>query len=189
MGQYSFLQSYSGRTIHLVSPWKVLPDTTSIVVIAQYELNMTIAHNTITNTLGGSIVLGDALEGVIEDNVLTNAGQGILISAFGPYGGPAAYGPVMNTDVLRNTIALGAGNLIAHDHGNYLWGIGISDFPGCLLSGLMIRDNVVPSVNVIYNTDGVNGISANVIEQNLAYWQPTFPTPGFLVQDNSPPPG
>ena len=189
VGQYSFLQSYSGRTMHLVSPWKVLPDTTSIVVIAQYELNMTVAHNTITNTLGGSIVLGDALEGVIEDNVLTNAGQGILISAFGPYGGPAAYGPVMNTDVLRNTIALGAGNLIAHDQGNYIWGIGISDFPGCLLSGLMIRDNVVPSVNVIYNTDGVNGISANVIEQNLAYWQPTFPTPGFLVQDNSPPPG
>jgi hypothetical protein len=189
VGQYSFLQSYSGRTIHLASPWKVLPDTTSIVVIAQYELNMTVAHNTITNTLGGSIVLGDALEGVIEDNVLTNSGQGILISAFGPYGGPAAYGPVMNTDVLRNTLALGAGNLIAHDEGNYIWGIGIQDFPGCLLSGLMIRDNVVPSVNVIYNTDGVNGISANVIEQNLAYWQPTFPTPGFLVQDNSPPPG
>jgi hypothetical protein len=188
VGQYSFLQSYSGRTINLVSPWKVLPDETSIVVIAQYELNMTIAHNTITNTLGGSIVLGDALEGVIEDNVLTNSGQGILISAFGPYGGPAAYGPVMNTDVLRNSIAVGAGNLIAYDHGDYIWGIGISDFPGCLLSGLMVRDNVVPSGNVIYNTDGVNGITANVIEQNLAYWEPTFPTPGFLVQDNSPPP-
>jgi hypothetical protein len=188
VGQYSFLQGYSGRTISLISPWKVLPDATSIVVISQYELNMTIAHNAITNTLGGSIVLGDALEGVIEDNVLTNAGQGILISAFGPYGGPAAYGPVMNTDVLRNTIALGGGNLIAYDNGNYLWGIGISDFPGCLLSGLMIRDNVVPTGNVIYAGDGVNGISANVIEQNQAYWQPTFPTPGFLVQDNSPPP-
>jgi hypothetical protein len=186
VGQYSFLQSYSGRTIQLAIPWKVLPDTTSIVVIAQYELNMTIAHNTITNTLGGSIVLGDALEGVIEDNVLTNAGQGILISAFGPYGGPAAYGPVMNTDVLRNTIARGGGNLIAYDQGNYIWGIGISDFPGCLLSGLMIRGNVVPTGNAIYATDGVNGISANVIEQNQAYWQPTFPTPGFLVQDNSP---
>jgi hypothetical protein len=189
VGQYSFLQGYSGRTINLASPWKVLPDETSIVVIAQYELNMTIAHNTITNTLGGSIVLGDALEGVIEDNVLTNSGQGILISAFGPYGGPAAYGPVMNTDVLRNTIAVGEGNLIAYDHGNYIWGIGIQDFPGCLLSGLMVRDNVVPSGNVIYNTDGVNGISSNVIEQNVAYWQPTFPTPGFLVEDNSPPPG
>jgi hypothetical protein len=187
-GQYSFLQSYSGRTMQLATPWQVLPDGTSVVVIAQYEQNMTIAHNTITNTLGGSIVLGDALEGVIEDNVLTNAGQGILISAFGPYGGPAAYGPVMNTDVLRNTLAVGAGNLFAYDHGNYIFGIGIQDFPGCLLSGLMIRDNVVPSADAIYNTDGVNGISANVIEQNQAYWQPTFPTPGFLVQDNSPPP-
>ena len=104
---------------------------------------MTIAHNTITNTLGGSIVLGEAREGVIEDNVLTNSGQGVLLSAFGPYGGPAAYGPGMNTYVLRNTIALGAGNFIARDHGNYLWGIGISDFSGCLLSGLLIRCGAV----------------------------------------------
>jgi hypothetical protein len=188
VGQYSFLKSYSGRTINLETPLQVLPDQSSIVVIAQYELNMTIAHNSITNTLGGSIVLGDALEGVIEDNLLTNSGQGILISAFGPYGGPAAYGPVINNDVLRNTLAVGAGNLIASDHGNYIWGIGIQDFPGCLLSGLMVRNNVVPSQQVIYNTDGVNGINGNVIELNQANWQPTFPTPGFLIQDNSAPP-
>jgi hypothetical protein len=188
VGQYSFLKSYSGRTISLSTPLKVLPDETSVVVISQYELNMTIAHNTITNTLGGSIVLGDALEGVIEDNVLTNSGQGILISAFGPYGGPAALGPVINTDVLRNTIAVGDGTMIARDANLYVWGVGIQDFPGCLLSGLMVRNNTVPSINVIYNTDGVNGISANVIEQNQAYWQPTFSTPGFLVQDNLPPP-
>jgi hypothetical protein len=57
-----------------------------------------------------------------------------------------------------------------------------------LLSGLMVRNNVVPSQQVIYNTDGVNGISGNVIELNQANWQPTVPTPGFLIQDNSPPP-
>jgi hypothetical protein len=188
VGQYSFIKNYSGRTIELSSPWKVLPDITSVVGIVQYELNMTIAHNTITNTLGGSIVLGDALESVIEDNVLTNSGQGILISAFGPYGGPAALGPVINTDVLRNTLSVGAGTMIARDANPYIWGIGIQDFPGCLVSGLMVRNNTVPSVNVIYNTNGVNGISANVIEQNQAYWQPTFGTPGFLIQDNSPPP-
>jgi hypothetical protein len=125
---------------------------------------------------------------VIEDNTLTNAGGGILISAFGPYGSPAAFGPVMNTDVLRNTLAVGEGNFIFPDFGFTIWGIGIQDFPGCSVSGLMIRDNVVPAVNTIYSTDGVNGISANVIEQNQAYWQPAFPTPGFLVQDNSPPP-
>jgi hypothetical protein len=189
VGQYSLLQSYSGRTIKLVSPWKVLPDETSVVVITQYELNMTIAHNTITNTLGASIVLGNALEGVIEDNVLTNSGGGIVISAFGPYGGPAAFGPVMNTDVLRNTIAVGAGSSFYPDQPQYgyLDGIGIQDFPGCLLSGLMIRGNVVPAANVIYSTDGVNGISANVIELNEANWEHSFPTPGFLVQNNSPP--
>jgi hypothetical protein len=52
------LQSYSGRTIQLMTPWKVMPDATSVVVISQYELNMTFGHNTITNTLGVSIVLG-----------------------------------------------------------------------------------------------------------------------------------
>jgi hypothetical protein len=187
-GQYSFLQSYSGRTINLETPLKVLPDATSVVVISQYELNMTIAHNSFTNTLGTDIVLGDALEGVIEDSTMTNYGFGILISAFGPYGGPAAYGPVMNTDVLRNTLAVGADTFIFPDDSPYLWGIGIQDMPGCAVSGLMIRDNVVPAVNTIYNTDGVNGISANVIEQNQANWAPTFATPGFLIQDNSPPP-
>jgi hypothetical protein len=188
VGQYSFLESYSGRTMNLLTPLKVLPDSTSVVVISQYELNMTIAHNTITNTLGGAIVLGDALEGVVEDNTLTNAGGGILISAFGPYGGPAAFGPVMDADVLRNKLAVGQGNFIFLDAGVALWGIGIQDFPGCAVSGLMVRDNVVPAVNTIYSTDGVDGISANVIEQNQAYWARSFPTPGFLVQDNSAPP-
>jgi hypothetical protein len=190
VGQYSLLQSYSGRTIQLLSPWKVLPDETSVVAITQYELNMTIAHNTLKNTLGASIVSANALEGVVEDNDLTNSGGGILISAFGPYGGPAAYGPVMNNDVLRNTIAVGAGTLFYPDQPqyNYFDGIGIQDFPGCLLSGLMIRGNVVPSEDVIYSDDGVDGISANVIELNQANWEHSFPTPGFLVQDNSPPP-
>jgi hypothetical protein len=187
VGQYSFVQSYSGRTIKLSSPWKMVPDETSVVVISQYELNMTIAHNTITNTLGASINLSDALESVIEDNSLTNSGGGILIAAFGPYGGPAGYGPVMNTDVLRNAIAVGDGNLIVPSVNANIAGIGIQDTPGCLLSGLMVRGNAVTAENTIFNTDGVNGISANVIEQNQAYWQPTFNTPGFLIEDNSPP--
>jgi Right handed beta helix region len=188
VGQHSFLQGYSGRTIKLMTPWAVLPDATSVVVIAQYDLNMTFAHNTISNTLGESIVLSDALEGVIEDNVLTNSGQGILISAFGPYGGPAAFGPVMNTDVLRNTISKGTGTLLFPSANTNIAGIGILDMPGCLLSGLMIRDNAVTSANTIFSTNGLNGISANVIEQNRAYWEPTFAIPGFLIQDNSPPP-
>jgi hypothetical protein len=128
-GQYSFVKSYSGRTINLMTPWKVVPDETSLVVISQYELYMTFAHNTITNTLGTSIVLADALEGVIEDNVLLTPVMGFLIAAFGPYGGPAAYGPVINTDVLRNTIAVGKGELIFPDRVPNVAGIGIRIFP------------------------------------------------------------
>jgi hypothetical protein len=188
VGQYSFLQSYSGRTVTLATPWKVLPDATSVVVISQYELYMTWAHNAMTNTDGGSFVLGDALESVIEDNQLTNSGGGILVSAFGPYGGPASYGPVMNTDVLRNTLSIGADTDIWTNPNSNVSGIGVQDLPGCLVSGLMIRDNVVPAVGTIYSTDGVSGISAVLVEQNQAHWEPTFPTPGFLIQDNSPPP-
>jgi hypothetical protein len=189
-GQYSFLQSYSGRTMNLSRPLQVLPDATSVVVISQYELNMTISHNNITDTLGASIVLGDALEGVVEDNPITNSGYGILISAFGPYGGPAGLGPVMNGDVLRNTIAVGDDTYIFHDYGDYVVGIGIQDFPGCGVSGLMVRNNTVPSIQRIFNTDGLNGVSANVVAQNIAYWQPTFTSPweGFLIEDNTPPP-
>jgi hypothetical protein len=187
VGQYSFLQSYSGRTIHLMTPWKVLPDATSVVVISQYELNMAFAHNTISNTLGVSINIMDSLEAVIEDNVLTNSGSGILISAFGPYGGPASYGPVINTVVLRNTITAGAGTFIVRSPYTNYAGIGILDMPGCLLSGLMIRGDAVTSLDTIYSTNGLSGISANVIEENHAYWTPTFAIPGFLIQDNSPP--
>ena len=188
VGQYSFLESYSGRTINLVNPWKVPPDSTSIVVISQFEFNITIAHNTITNTLGASIVFGDVLESLVEDNVMTNSGFGILLSAYGPYGGPAAYGPVINNEILRNTISKGEGNLIYPSINTNIAGIGIQDLPGCLESGLLIRGNVVTSIDTIYNTDGLNGVSANLIEQNEANWDPTFPTPGFLIQDNSAPP-
>jgi hypothetical protein len=45
----------------------------------------------------------------------------------------------------------------------------------------------VSSLDTIYNTDGLDGVNANLIEQNLAYWTPTFPDPQFLIQDNSPP--
>jgi hypothetical protein len=184
VGQYSFIQSYSGRTIHLAKALQVIPDATSIIVISQYELHMTTAHNQITDTLGASIVLGDSLESVIEDNVLTNSGNGIMISAFGPYGGPASYGPVINTDVLRNSISEGAGNFMTPSVNTNVAGIVIQDMPGCLVSGLLIRDNTVPGKETISSVNGLNGISAALIEYNRGNWLPTFPIPGFLVQRN-----
>jgi hypothetical protein len=184
VGQYSFVKGYSGRTIQLTKAWRVIPDNTSIVVISQYELHMTISHNRITNTLGVSIVLGDSLESVIEDNVLINSGDGIMISAYGPYGGPASYGPVINTDVLRNSITEGTGNFMTSSINTNLAGIVIQDMPGCLVSGLLIRDNLVPAKQTISSVDGLNGISAVLIEHNRGNWLPTFPIPGFLIQNN-----
>jgi hypothetical protein len=188
VGQYSFLQSYTGRTITLATPWKVQPDGTSVVAITQYELYMTWVHNTFKNTLGATLALSDALESDVSDNNLINSGFGIYISAFGPYGGPASYGPVMNTDVLRNKISVGQGNDIWIAPNFNLSGIGMEDFPGCALSGLMVRDNVVPAVNTIFSSDGVNGANAAIIEQNQANTAFWLPVPGFLIRDNSPPP-
>jgi hypothetical protein len=188
VGQYSFLKSYSGRILTLSTPLAVLPDSTSVVGVFQYELNITIVHNTMKDTLGVSILLADALESAIEDNSFINSGGGILFSAYGPYGSPAGFGPVLGTDALRNRIEVGDGNLISRNAGHYIWGIGIQDLPGCLLSGLVVRGNIVPSIDALYNTGGVNGISTTLIEQNYANWEPAFYTPGFLVQDNFPPP-
>lgn len=168
VGEYSLIASYSGRTVDLLWPWKVVPDKTSIVAITQYERNMTFAHNTFSNTQGASIVLSDAVGGMIEDNVLSNSGTGILVSAFGPYGGPAAYGPVLDTDVLDNTISTGRGDLIQESADTNIAGIGISDMPGVLLSGLLVRGNVVTPENTIYVTDGWNQLTGALVEGNDA---------------------
>ena len=188
VGQYSLLQDYSGRTVTLATPWKVQPDQTSVVAITQYELYMTWAHNIISNTLGGSLVLTDALESVVEDNDLINSGAGIYLTAYGPYGGPASYGPVMNTDVLRNKLSVGAGTDIWDNPMTNLSGIVIFDLPGCLFSGMMVRDNFVPSRGTISSSNGVAGITAVVVEQNQANLSFGLPWPGFLLQDNTPPP-
>jgi Pectate lyase superfamily protein len=187
IGQYSFIQSYSGQTINLETPWRVLPDATSVIAITQYELNLTYAHNSITNTLGATLVLADSLEGVIEDNIIVNCQGPILISGFGPYGGPAAYGPIINTDVLRNTESVGIGTYLKPTTPYVNGGIAVQDFPGILVSGLLIRGNIVPAEVSIYSTNGQNLVNATLIEQNRATWTPYFPLPTELIQNNFTP--
>lgn len=187
VGQHSFLESFSGRTLILAKPWTVIPDSTSIVVVTASQLNLTIAHNKFTDTLGMSVLIAYSIDAVIEDNNLTNSGQGILLWGYGPYGGPAAFAPIMNTDVLRNTIAVGAGDLLVSSPNENAAGIGIFDGYGIMVSGLMIRDNVVAPIQSIYSI-GNNGISANVIEENQATWVGPNPSiPGFLVWNNATP--
>jgi hypothetical protein len=188
VGQHSLLKSFSGRTLTLAEPWTVIPDSTSIVVLTAAELNETVAHNNFTNTLGQSVLIADSIDTVVEDNNLTNSGQGILLWGYGPYGGPAAFSPIMNTDVLRNTIAAGSGDLLVSSPNENLAGIGIFDGYGMMVSGLMIRDNVVVPIQSIY-LQGQNGINASVIEENQATWvvSPNPSIPGLLVWNNATP--
>lgn len=188
VGEHSLISSYSGRTIHLLHPWKVIPDNTSLVVIAQYDRNMTYAHNVITDTMGVSLLLTNMIHGLIEDNVLTNSGRGILINGFGPYGGPAAYSPVLDTSVLRNTVLVGKGDRIQYYHGNYNGGIGIADMPGILVSGVLIRENKVANGCTIYVTNGWNQLSGVLVEQNQANLDlaPYGKIRGISEIDNSP---
>jgi hypothetical protein len=111
-GQQSFIKGANGRTITLIDPWKVIPDATSIVVITASEQNLIVAHNTFTNTVEQTILIARSVDSVVEDNVLKNSGSGIYLCGIGPYGGPAAFNPIINTDVLRNQIEVGDGDLI-----------------------------------------------------------------------------
>jgi Pectate lyase superfamily protein len=186
VGQYSLIKSVNGRTIDLVTPWKVLPDSSSIVDISDYELNLTFANNTFKDNRGKIMDLWGMLEGVIEDNSLTNSGDGILIEAYAGYGGPADYTPAMNIDIIRNSLLKGDGDLIRPSIHSNKSGLGVFDQPGCLVSGVLIRDNIVPSSQAMYSTNGMMGVSAVLIEQNLANWIDDGKIPGFLVQDNVP---
>jgi Pectate lyase superfamily protein/Right handed beta helix region len=188
VGQESFVKGVNGSTITLESPWKIMPDSTSLVVITASERDLIIAHNIITNTLGTSILIARSFDAVIEDNTLSNSGSGILLWGQGDYGSASTFAPITNTDVLRNQINVGAGDLITKDQGWTYGGIGIYDGEGVMLSGLMVRDNVVPPIQSIFSTNGTNGISANVIEDNQAGLLGTFPgVPGFLTLNNIAP--
>ncbi|HEY0796675.1 MAG TPA: right-handed parallel beta-helix repeat-containing protein [Acidisarcina sp.] len=191
VGQYSALASYSGRSLQLVTPWKVLPDVTSIVGIISAERNITVAHNTITDCIGATISLGNAFGIVIEDNILTNSGFGIGLGSLPAYGGPAGFGPNAESLIYRNTIAAGRGDRIFPSPGDNNGGIGIYDQYGTIVSGAVVRGNVLPSIQTIYSSNGEYGVNAVLIEQNIADWiDPQGPIPGFLVQDNIlPPPG
>jgi len=182
-GQYSVIQSHSGQTISLVTPWAVNPESDSIVVITGYALNYTISHNTLTNTMSQSMTMGGVQECVIEDNVLVNSGNGINDSSAGPYGAPAAFEPAMHNEILRNTIQVGHGDMITPSMFSNVAGIGEIEGYGTIMSGLVIRDNYVPDLQSIYTSEGENGLSAILVEQNQA--NIVLPNePYFLVQDN-----
>ena len=185
IGQYSAIENYNGRTLNLVTPLKVDPDSTSWVVIANAQLNLNISHNSFTNTLGRTINIFASLDSVVEDNALINSGDGIRVESFGPYAG---FGPTFNVDVLRNTISVGEGDRITASPNDNVAGVGFMQAYGGVLSGIMVRENEVAPIQSIYSTNGIKGVSAVLIEQNQGDWVGPNPSiPGYLAEDNSIP--
>lgn len=179
VGQYSYIKSYQGRKVTLVSPWKVIPDSSSEVAIRFIVPNLIISHNTITDTVGWSFNVYGAVEAVIEDNLLTDSGGGMKLN-----------GTLFNTDVLRNTILPGSRQFLSLSPNDNKGGIGLWDGQGgFLVSGMMVRNNYVTPLQTINNSNGIRGVNANLIELNEAVWSgpPFSSVPGYLVQNNTAP--
>jgi hypothetical protein len=184
-GEYAVLKSWNGRTLTLDSPWVVAPDSSSIAEINSVQRTLTIAHNTFTNVPAMAIQTQGVLDALIEDNELTNSGSGIQVSGYGPYGGPAAFPPMMDSEILRNTIAVGAGDVIVPFPSGWA-GIGIFDGYGSVVSGLMVRDNVVPDAQIMWTLGDV-GLNAVVVEENIGKWFGSTKVPGLYVWNNANP--
>jgi len=186
-GQYSLLKSINDKVIGLITPWKVLPDSTSIVQVISPKTNLTLAHNKFKDTTGPSFLLfGGGVDSLVEDNQLIDSGSGLQLWAYGPYGTDTNYFSNLNTEVFRNSISDGSGEWITNSTNQNTGGIDIGDMPGCVVSGMLVRGNVVPSDQTIADTLGVHGIIGNLIEDNIAI-PVGFSYPGFLVQNNQNP--
>jgi len=183
-GQHSALSAVNGRTITVATPWIIQPDATSLIEIICVQHNMTIANNSFLNTRNIAIEGGNTFDAQTEDNSLENAGAGIIYRAIGPYGGPAAFGPVLNATMLRNHLSVGRGDLIVESENANKGGIGISNCYGTVVVGSVIRGNTVPSSQTLFWTNNFIGTSGVLVEQNNALWWSKDIPPGYLVQNN-----
>ena len=111
-GQYSTIRSYSGQTINSLTPWKVSPDSTSIVVITAYALNLTIAHNSFTDTASQTVLLCGSQESRRRRQPVDQLGGRYPGVGEWPIWRPCGFSQSLNNEVLRNTIAVGAGDMI-----------------------------------------------------------------------------
>jgi hypothetical protein len=185
-GQYRHMSGYDKRRIVIATPWTVPPDSTSVVVVSQVNKDMTISHNIIKNCAADAILAyGLVFEALIEKNILIDAGHGINVMAFGPYG-DAFYNSTFNVELLRNIIT-NTSDL------NYLianGGIVLSEQPGTALSGVVVRGNTIALPQFIRASQGYSNNIANMVELNNYTLDPVRKlmnsvintNPGFLVE-------
>ena len=185
-GQYRHMRNFDKRRVNIAEPWTVLPDSTSVVVVSQVNKNIIISHNIIQNCAADAILFyGLIFEGLIESNFLKDAGHGINVMAFGPYG-DAFYNSTFNVEILRNLITNTPSlNYIVPDGG-----IVLSEQPGTTLSGVVVRGNTIMPPQFIRASQGYSNNIANMIELNNYMPDPVQKlmssvvntNPGFLIE-------
>lgn len=195
VGQYRFLKSIRGRALELAKPWDVVPDSTSVINLTTAYTNITVGHNEFRNmhghALNSVLFFGGVFDSVIHNNYNMNAGDGMAIAAYGPYG-KNTYLPTFNIDCLDNTV-MEDGNpafLAATEKANVQRGLAVQGMPGAALSGILVRGNRVGGPGRIFFPNSFKDNYSVLVEQNQASVEQWFggssgPT-GALVRYNGP---
>jgi hypothetical protein len=195
VGQYRFLKSIRGRALELAKPWDVVPDSSSVINLTTAYTNITVGNNEFRNmhghALNSVLFFGGVFDSVIHNNYNMNAGNGIAIAAYGPYG-KNTYLPTFNIDCLDNTV-MEDGNptfLASTALENVQRGIAVQGMPGAALSGILVRGNRVGGPGRIFFPNSFKDNYSVLVEQNQASVEGWFGgssgPPGALLQANHP---
>jgi hypothetical protein len=120
-----------------------------------------------------------------------NAGDGISIAAYGPYG-DNTYLPTFNIDCLDNTVAEDGDPVFVMRTAarNVTRGLAVQGMPGATLSGILVRGNRIASPGMIFFPNSFKDNYSVLVEQNQARVEPWFGgssgPPGALIRNNRP---
>lgn len=195
VGQYRLLRSIKGRAMELSAPWDVTPDASSVVNITTGYLRITVSHNEFRtmhgHALNSVLFFGGVFDSVIDSNYNLNAGNGIAIAAYGPYG-DNTYLPTFNVDCLNNTIVEDGDTAFIRRTAlpNVTRGLAIQGMPGATLSGIVVRGNRVGGPGMIFFPNSFKDNYSILVEHNQARVEPWFGgsngPPGALIRANRP---
>lgn len=195
VGQYRHLKSIKGRMMELAAPWDVVPDSSSVINITTGYLRITVSHNEFRNmhgrALNSILFFGGVFDSVIDHNYNMNAGDGIAIAAYGPYG-DNTYLPTFNIDCLDNTVAEDGDPVFVMRTAarNVTRGLAVQGMPGATLSGILVRGNRVASPGMIFFPNSFKDNYSILVEQNQARVEPWFGgssgPPGAMIRNNRP---
>ncbi|MBY4899201.1 glycoside hydrolase family 55 protein [Cupriavidus sp. AU9028] len=179
VGQYRPLRSIRGRIMELERPWDVVPDSSSVIDITTGYLRITVSHNEFHNmhghALNSVLFFGGVFDSVIDHNYNENAGDGIAVAAYGPYG-INSYLPTFNVDCIDNTV-------VEDGDGTFLMrtakqdvsrGIAVMGMPGAALSGILVRGNRVTTPGRIFFPNSFKDNYSVLVEHNQAAVEPWF---------------